>query len=77
MFSTEFGQLVEALKSQPVNPELTTKQQLVYDSFMMGVNWTLNAIIQCGDVFDMSAKDADLFRQRAQKIIRTSKDLNS
>ena len=51
---------------------MTEKQKIAYDAFMAGVDWTLRAVIQCGDVFDMTEKDAELFRIRARKIVTAS-----
>lgn len=47
----------------------STERKLAQDSFLLGVDWTLEAIMKCGEVFEMSAKDAELFRIKARALI--------
>jgi hypothetical protein len=48
---------------------MNEKQRLAYDAFMVGVNWTLNSIIKCGDIYGMTEEEAEKFRERARKIV--------
>lgn len=45
------------------------RQEEIALAFMAGVNWTLTLIVDCGEVFNMTEKDAQLIRDRAWKYL--------
>jgi hypothetical protein len=49
------------------------KQKISYDAFMAGVDWALKAVMHCG-IYNLTEKEAGLFRARARKIVTASAD---